>query len=322
MGPSASDALRRLLWGGEGDRLRATWRILLGFAVVLGALLTGSRLLGRVDVPGVLVNGPVALIVVLAVGAYALVASLVPGERPVRGYGLALDRRWARDFLAAVAVGCVFQGLVTALLLATGTGRVVETFSPGVASGGGAPAVAVAVAATAVGFLGVALWEELLFRGVFIVNASEGLAARGLEPRRAVLVAGGASVLAFGPAHAAVAAQGASPIFAAGQAMAAAVYFAAAYVLTGSLAFPVGLHFATNFWTVSVFGLADSGFPALVRLDRSLGAGAIELLLVVLPTLAMLGLIVGWVRLTRGDVSTDEALAEAVRRRHGSAAGE
>ncbi|TKX69883.1 CPBP family intramembrane glutamic endopeptidase [Halorubrum sp. SP9] len=322
MALSPTDALRRVLWGRERDRLRATWRILLGFVVVLGVLLGGGRLLGRVDVPSVLVNGPVALLVAAAVGAYALVTSLVPGERPVGGYGLALDRRWARDFLAAVVVGCVAQGVFTALLLATGTGRVVETLSAGVASGGGAPAVAVAVAATAVAFAAVGLWEELLFRGVFVLNASEGLAARGLSPGRAVWAAGAASVLAFGPAHAVVAAQGATPLFAAGQAIAAVVYFAVAYVLTGSLAFPVGIHFATNFWVASVAGQAGSGFPALVRLERDLGAGAVELLLVVLPTAVLLGLILAWVRVTRGAVSPDESLSASVRRRYGSAAGE
>lgn len=322
MALSATDAVRRVVWGRDRRRIRATWRILLGFGVVLGVLLGGGRLLERVDLPSVLVNGPVALLVVAALGAYGLVASLVPGERPLRGYGLEVDRRWARDFLAAVAAGCVFQGLLTGLLLATGSGRVVETLSPGVASGNGAPAVVVAVAATALAFAAIGLWEELLFRGVFILNASEGLAARGLSPRRAVWAAGGASVLAFGPAHALVAAQGATPLFAAGQAMAAAVYFAAAYVLTGSLAFPVGLHFATNFWVASVFGQAGSGFPALVRLERSLGSGPVELLLLGLPSLALLALIAAWVRVTRGSVTTDESLMEVVRSRRGSAAAE
>ncbi|MGM0447925.1 MAG: CPBP family glutamic-type intramembrane protease [Methanobacteriota archaeon] len=322
MALSATDVVRRVVWGRDRSRIRATWRILLGFGVVLGVLLGGGRLLERVDLPSVLVNGPVALLVIAALGAYALVASLVPGERPLSGYGLEVDRRWARDFLAAVTAGCVFQGLLTGLLLATGSGRVVETLSPGVASGNGAPAVVVAVAATALAFAAIGLWEELLFRGVFILNASEGLAARGLSPRRAVWAAGGASVLAFGPAHALVAAQGATPLFAAGQAMAAAVYFAAAYVLTGSLAFPVGLHFATNFWVASVFGQAGSGFPALVRLERSLGSGPVELLLLGLPSLALLALIAAWVRVTRGSVTTDESLMEVVRSRRRSAAAE
>ncbi|ELZ47144.1 Abortive infection protein [Halorubrum coriense DSM 10284] len=310
------------MWGRDGGRMRATWRILLGFGVVLGVLLGGSRLLGRIAFPDVLVNGPVALLVAIAVGAYAVVASLVPGERPLREYGFAFDRRWTLDFFAAVFAGCAFQALFTGMLLATGSGRVVETFSAGVASGGGPGAVAVAVAATAVAFAAAALWEELLFRGVFVVNASEGLAARGLEPRRAVWAASGVSVLAFGPAHVLVAAQGATATFAAVQATAAAVYFVAAYVLTGSLAFPVGLHFATNFWVASVFGQAGSGFPALVRLERSLGAGPVDLLSVVVSSLALLGVIAAWVRATRGRVSTDESLRDAVERRRGSAVGE
>ncbi|MEZ3164363.1 hypothetical protein ABNG03_13950 [Halorubrum sp. RMP-47] len=85
MAPSPSALLRRAVWGRGGDRIRATWRILLGFGVVLGVLLGGSRLLGRVAFPDVLLNSPVALLVAVAVGAYAVIASLVPGERPLRG---------------------------------------------------------------------------------------------------------------------------------------------------------------------------------------------------------------------------------------------
>ena len=119
-----------------------------------------------------------------------------------------------------------------------------------------------------------------------------------------------------------VAAGGVSPVFAAAQASVAAVYFGAAYVLTGSLAFPVGIHSATNLWVVSVFGQAGSGFPALVRLERSIGAGPVDLLLLAIPSLLLLGLIVAWVRATRGRVSADESLRDAAERRRGPAAAE
>lgn len=322
MASTLGTLLRRTLWGRDRGRMRATWRILLGFGVILGVLLGGSRVLRGVPFPDVLVNGPTALLVCVAVGAYALVASLVPGERPLREYGFAFDRQWALDSLAGVLAGCAFQALVTGMLFATGSARVVETFSAGVAAGGGPTAVAVAVAATAVAFAAVALWEELLFRGVFVLNASEGLAARGLEPRRAVWAAVGVGVLVFGPGHALVAAGGVSPVFAAAQASVAAVYFGAAYVLTGSLAFPIGIHSATNLWVVSVFGQAGSGFPALVRLERSIGAGPVDLLLLAIPSLLLLGLIVAWVRATRGRVSADESLRDAAERRRGPAAAE
>lgn len=307
MSRSLRDGVRWLVWGRDRSRIRATWRIALGFAVVLGVLIGGNSLLGRVSVPAVLVNGPVALVVLLAIGAYLLVASRLLDERPVRAYGFEFDRRWWLDLLAAVVAGCLFQATFTGLTLALDAGRVVGTLSAGVAAGRGTGALLVAVVATVLAFAALALWEELLFRAVFILNASEGLTARGVAPRRAVWLACLVSVLLFGPAHALVAARGATPLFAAGQAMAAAVYFALGYVLTGSLAFPVGLHFSTNLWVASVFGQAGSGFPALVWLERSLQAGPTELVLVVVPMLVVIGCLVGWMRLTRGRVSLGNA---------------
>jgi membrane protease YdiL (CAAX protease family) len=312
---SLREGFRWVLWGRDRSRIRATWRILLGFAVVLGLLLGGSALLGRLAVPEVLVNGPVVLVVLLAVGTYLLVASRLLGERPVGEYGFEFDRRWWFDLLAGIVAGCLLQATATGLLLALDAGRVVGTLSTGVAAGGGVGALVVAVAATTLAFAAIALWEELLFRAVFILNASEGLAARGVAPRRAVWVAALVSVFLFGPAHAFVAIQGATPLFAAGQAMAAAVYFAVGYVLTGSLALPVGMHLSTNLWVASVFGQAGSGFPALVRLERSLGAGPTELVAVAIPTLVGIGCIVAWVCLTRGGPSVDDAFARVTASR-------
>ena len=95
-----------------------------------------------------------------------------------------------------------------------------------------------------------------------------------------------------------------------------------AYVLTGSLAFPVGLRFAAEFRVASVFGQAGSGFPALVRVERSLGTGAVKLPSMTVPSVALLGLIVAWVRVTPENVSLDESLTASVRRRQGRLPGE
>jgi hypothetical protein len=64
-----------------------------------------------------------------------------------------------------------------------------------------------------------------------------------------------------------------------------------------------------------VFGQAGSGFPALVRLERSLGAGPTELVAVAIPTLVGVGCIVAWVCLTRGGPSVDDAFARVTASR-------
>lgn len=301
MSGSVRDVARLLLRGREDTRVRATWRVLLAFGVFFAVLLPGSALLRWLSVPDVLVNAPGALPAFAGVAAVLVVSTRLLDRSAVAAYGLDVDRRWWLDFAGAVVVGCLFQALATAMTLGLDVGRVVGTLSSGVASD--PLTLVVALAATVVAFLGVALWEELLFRAVVIHNALEGLTARGLGRRRAAVGAVLASVLAFGPLHALAAADGATPAFAALQASVAGGYFALAYVLTDSLAFPVGLHLSTNLWVATVFGFPDSGFPALVRLERSLGTGPEALAVVLVPAAVLVGLTVAWVQLTRGAVS-------------------
>ena len=303
MAGSVHGLVRRLLRGRRDTRVRATWRVVVAFAVFLPILIGGGALLGRlpVPVPDVLVNAPSALPAFAGVAAVLAVSSGLLGRSAAVAYGLAPDRRWWVDAAGGVLVGCLFQALVTALTVGLGAGRIVGTLSPGVATG--PLTLVVALAAAAVGFLGVALWEELLFRAVVVHNALEGLRTRGVGRRRAAGGALLASVLAFGPLHALAAADGLSAAFAALQASVAGGYFALAYLLTGSLAFPVGLHLSTNLWVTTVFGFPDSGFPALVRLQRDLGIGTEALAVLLVPAAALVGLILAWTYLTRGTVT-------------------
>jgi hypothetical protein len=236
-----------------------------------------------------------------------VVGTRVVARRSLVGYGLALDRRWWLDASAGLLAGFVFQALVTALLFAFGSARVIDTLSPGI--GSDVVGVAIAFGATVCTMVAVAVWEELLFRGVLVQNALEGLTARGVERRTALGVALVGSALVFGIPHATSVAAGASVTWAVFQAVVAGLYFGLAYVLTDSLAFPIALHFSTNFWAVSVFGQPDSAFPALLRLERELQADPAGIAAGLLPTVVLVGLILGWVSFTRGDLSVADSLS-------------
>jgi membrane protease YdiL (CAAX protease family) len=307
MSLNGRSTVRRVFYGRRDGRLRATWRVVLSFAVFLGTLVATSRLLGRVPFPEVLVNAGTTLAVFVAVAVLLAVGTRFVGSRSLDAYGLALDRRWWLDAGAGLLAGLVFQALVTALLFAFGSARVVGTLSPGI--GDSAVTVAIAFGATLCAMVAVALWEELLFRGVLIQNALEGLVARGFDRRTAVAVALVVSALVFGIPHATSVAEGASVTWAVFQAVVAGLYFGLAYVLTDSLAFPIALHFSTNFWVVSVFGQPDSAFPALLRLERELQADPAGVAAGLLPTVVLVGLILGWVSLTRGDLSIADTLS-------------
>jgi len=299
--------VRRALYGRRDGRLRATWRVLISFAVFLASLVGASTLLGRVPFPDLLLNAGTTLAVFVAVAVLLFVGTRVVERRSLAGYGLSFDGRWWRDAAGGVLVGFLFQGLVTALLFAFGSARLVGTLSPGV--GNGPVTVAVAFAATVLALLAVALWEELLFRGILIQNTLEGLTARGVARRTAVVVALVGSALVFGLPHATSAAEGASVGFAVFQAVVAGLYFGLAYLLTDSLAFPIGLHLSTNLWVASVFGQPDSAFPALLRLERDLQADPEGVVVVLVPALVLVGLVVGWVRLTRDELSVAASLS-------------
>jgi len=299
--------VRRALYGRDDGRLRATWRVVLSFAMFLGTLVAASSLLGRVPFPEVLVNADSTLAVCLGVTVLLVVGTRFVARRSLTGYGLALDRRWWLDAGAGLLAGFVFQALVTALLFAFGSARVIGTLSPGI--GTDVVSVAIAFGATLCAMVAVALWEELLFRGVLVQNTLEGLAARGVDRRTAVVVALVGSALVFGLLHATAVAEGASVGWAVFQAVVAGLYFGLAYVLTDSLAFPIALHFSTNFWVVSVFGQPDSAFPALLRLERDLQADPAGIAAGLLPTVVLVGLILGWVSLTRGELSVADSLS-------------
>lgn len=299
------NTIHRVIRGQNGN-IRATWRILVSFAVFLTSLVVLSIGFGMVPFPDVLINFGGALSMVGGVGALLFVGTRFLGQETFREYGFELNREWWLDFCVAIIFGFVFQAIVTALTIQFGIGSVVGQFSTG--AGSGIPSVGVAVASTVFLFLAVGLWEELLFRSVIIQNAAEGLRARGLDRRTAVAVGLLVSVLVFGIPHLTAVAGGASLVFAVLQASTAGVYFGLAYALTGSLALPIGLHFATNLWTATVFGQPDSGFPSLFVMERSLQADASGIVVLVVPSLVLVGLIVGWVYVTRGElVPTDSA---------------
>ncbi len=294
-----------VLRGNDDTRVRATWRVLISFGVFFGTLSVATAVLKPLPWPDVLVNVPSAIPALFGAVAVLAISTRLFEAQPLELYGLDVGRLWAKDLLAGIAIGCLFQGLITVVMFQLGTGRTVTLWSPLVHETG---AVVVAFGSTVVGFLIVALWEELMFRAVFVRNAAEGFVSRGVKRRFAV---GGAVVLgavAFGLPHALSAIEGASPFFAVLQAVVAGLYFGLAYALTDSLALPIGIHLSTDVWVVSVFGQPGAGFPALVRFDRTLELGWETVPAFLFPTAVLFGLVIGWVFLTRGAIAGDGLL--------------
>jgi membrane protease YdiL (CAAX protease family) len=150
---------------------------------------------------------------------------------------IGLDPRHApRDLVLGGLLGAVLFSLVVLELAFGGFYRIVATHATW----------ALAVAAPVL--LGHAFLEELLFRGVIF---------RLIQEWAGMWVALAISAVLFGLAHAAN--PGATWISSLAIALEAGVLLGAAFVLTRNLWFPVGLHFAWNFFEGPVYGTQISG---------------------------------------------------------------
>lgn len=277
----------------------ATIRIVTAFVMYFGLLAVVGLAISRVSTPNVLTILPRQVPALCSIAAVVVVSACVFDIHPA-AYGLDIDRQWISDLLGGIFLGVVYQGIVTAAIITTGAGTVVDRWSMGVFDAH--LDVAVAVGATAVAFMIVAVGEDLLFRGVLIREFTTGITSRNFSRTSATGVAVVAAALLFGSIHLNAGAAGLSTGVVVLQAVVGGLYFGIAYVLTDSLALPVGIHFSTNLWTAVVFGQPGSNYPMAFRLTRRIDLGPDLIVLLLLPAGVLVATVFTWVRATRGEV--------------------
>lgn len=253
-------------WNARERRLRAAVRVYL-------QLLLRSLLFAAIGVPGAVLVleavasspggfgelGPAAdsLEIRLATSVAAVSCTILSvyvcgrflDRRPFSSFGLKLTREWWLDCLFGFALGGVLMGGVFAAELAAGWSTVTGTFE----GGWGSPFL---LLAPPVVFVCAGFWEELLYRGYALKNLSEGLNARPLRARGAVLLSWFLVSVAFGVGH--LGNPGADAL-AVANIVAAGLMLGLPYVLTGDLAVPIGLHVGWNLFQNAVFGMPVSG---------------------------------------------------------------
>ena len=162
-------------------------------------------------------------------------------DQPLASVGLRLDRRWGRQWLAGILAGAAIM-LVTALLAWLGGGfRLVRVPAVGPAQ----------LLSGAVVFLGVALAEELQFRGYLFQRLIEGLGPWGAQLLLAILFAldhwGNPGMT------------GATRAWASLNIGLAGILLGLCYLRTRSLALPIGLHLGWNWTQGCLLGFGVSG---------------------------------------------------------------
>jgi len=294
--------LERIFLTVSERRLRAGWRLALHsllFVLLLVVTTTPVTLvLFAVDLVrpelGVFVS-PYLLVAstVAAVPAAALATWLARrflDRRTFRSLGFSPTPRAGLDLAMGFAIAGVQMGAIYAFEAAAGWLH----FEGWAWESRPAPGVALGLFGWFILYVGVAFYEELLFRGYYLQNLADGM---GLG--RALVL----SSAVFGLAH--LTNPGATWAAAIGI-LGAGLFLAFGWVRTRQLWLPIGLHLGWNFFEGPVFGFPVSGTSSVRLISQSVsgpvlatgGAFGPEAGLIVLPAL-LLGVLLIWA-VTRG----------------------
>jgi membrane protease YdiL (CAAX protease family) len=241
--------IANLFWNAPERRLRAGWRLLVFFVVLLVVAVVEGRvragLAGRL--PDLYEDLVRALVFALLIAAALYLASRVLDHRRMSDYGFHFSRKWWTDLGFGVLLGALLLFGVLAVELAVGWVSVTGSLAPSP----GQPFVAtilVGVLAVAA----VAFGEEASYRGYPIKNLAEGLA----RARWGMVIAVVIPAVYFGLAHTTNPNATWLTVF---NIVIFGLLFGTGYVLTGELALPIGLHFGWDFVQGFVVGVVAEG---------------------------------------------------------------
>lgn len=259
---------RSLVWGNRTDRVRAVWRIGIPIFAGLIAFVGSFAVASTFDLPAGRVQ--VVPFVTTPIVVYGVVRGTARylDRRPMTAYGYRVSRDWWLDAVGGVALGTVIV-LLTGLI-----GYQVGSVNVSGAEPALSSTSALWLAVFFVGFVGVAFWEELVFRGVFVLNGVEGVAERGYPRSIAVAAAllGSSAVFAIVHVPGGVA-YGQPPSLIALWTLSFGLLTGIAFLLSGELALPMGLHLAINFVPINVVGLSPTatmdGVPTVVTVESA-----------------------------------------------------
>jgi uncharacterized protein len=291
-------------------RLRAWLRITLAvLAFLVAGALTGSV--------GLLFDSLAVAIAVAGLSSGIVLVALFVwfarrlDHRPIRSYGLQIDRSWWLDLMVGAAIGVLIALLTFAGLVLGGWMQVTEVFSAGTRQG-----LWTGLLAGAITYLATGVYEELMFRGYVISNAAEALTRRH-PTRKAVLGAVAISTVVFAAVHPIAIFNSAAPI------PLVIVFFllmgailGLTYAYTGQLALPIGLHITVNLFGNYVFpGMAmPEEAEQMARVFRTttdgpgwiVGEGGAAMILAT----ALGGVLVwAWLRFRRRPLAVDPTVA-------------
>lgn len=227
----------RALFLNPASGLRSGWRMLLFALAFAGALILLAVVSAGLGRPPLLASHHTPTVLLLGLSLLALKVE----RRPLRELGMALNGRFVLELGMGIGVGAALIG--GAALLVWLAGGFHWTPNP--------KASGIHLARSVLGMMGVALVEELLFRGYLFQRLVEGV---GLRIALALGAAGFALMHWGNPGMV-----GATKVWATVNIALAAVLLGLAWERTRGLALPIGIHFAWNWVQGPLFGFQVSG---------------------------------------------------------------
>lgn len=310
----AMRGLSRIFWNTSHHRLRAGWRLLLHFILIV-AITVGrdafAQRFGSTPLPTTL-----AFLAYLASGlGLTWWFARHIDRRAFADFGLHLDRQWWLDVLVGLALGALLMTGIFFSMKVTGWVAVVGFAS----TNAGVPFI-IAFLLKVIAFSAVAINEELAFRGYQLKNLAEGIVGGRIGAHGAIVFAMVLSSAFFGLTH--LANRGSTAVSAL-VVMCAGLLLSLPYLLTGELGVSIGLHLTWNLFEGPVYGFPVSGsLPAahLVSIEQSGPAlwtggsfGPEAGLIGLVWALVGCGVTIGWVKWNRGRVALHAPLATHVR---------
>ena len=251
----------------QEQRLRMGWRVLvqvllmiaiaLPLSLIFAAVYSGSPAGKSGMEPMQALNASEGLLtlneiftLIAILGGVGLAAKFLDHQR-VREYGFRTDRKWWGELRFGLLLGAGLMGLLFLVEWATGW----VTITGGFYVKGNWPFLP-ALLFPVIQSVAAGVGEEVLIRGYYLTNFAQGfrhwLGARGAGVAGLILSSG-----IFGGLHAM---NPHATLLSVINITAAGIFLLGfGYLVTGSLALPIGVHIAWNFFQGSVFGFPVSG---------------------------------------------------------------
>ncbi len=246
--------IMNIFWNKDENRIRAGYRIILQLVLLAAISFPLRFIITRPEDPSVagldytLIRAVTGIITMLV--SMWLITRFID-KRRLSGIGLQIDKKWWIDLVFGLVLGIVLMSSIFFIENSLGWISISESIADDNSSSS-----SIAIFIYFLFFIKVGFNEELLTRGYWLTNLSEGLNFKLTGAKGAIYISWLLTSLLFGIGHLS---NPNATLIAGINIAAAGIFLGTAFVLTGRLAIPIGVHITWNFFQGNIFGFPVSG---------------------------------------------------------------